>query len=288
VSAPVRGAEAAHAAVPTPAPARLKVGVWVDDEFTKIDAAFAERLLATGITEACLMTNKMNAHRSAEPWKLRAPETTIVRAARTLREAGIEVVLTCWPRPSKTQIATLVEDMAPLMRDTKAVGLEVDAEANWTFRFLEGFTTMGHAAEHLAEQLRVAAQGARVEMTTFALHRENSKDAELAPLVNAIFPQAYSVNERDGKEIPWDHPFGPGNMQEVTLEHARKTGCATVGLGLAAYEQSWPGHTIEEAMHVALERARSLGVEHVRYWSSKWIVGTRAQAAARKAITAFR
>jgi hypothetical protein len=278
------GADAAHHAAELAT--KLKVGVWVDDEFTKIDARFAERLKAAGITEAALMVNKSNTRRSDEPWKLRAPETTIVRAARTLREAGIEVALTCWPRPSRSQIAELAQDMAPLMRDTRATALEVDAEANWTFRFLEDFTTMGNAAQHLVEQLRVAAAGARVEMTTFAQHRENGKDADIAPLVDAIFPQAYSVRERDGALIAWDHPFGPGNMQELTFQNARKTGAKAIGFGLAAYEQSWPGHTIEEAMRVALERTRALGVTHVRYWSSKWVVGTRAQTAARKAITA--
>lgn len=279
------GASAAGTAATSSAAPRLKIGVWVDDPFVRIDADFAARLRACGVTEAALMTNRMNATRSSPPWELRSPATTIVRAARTLREAGLEVVLTCWPRPARAQIAELHADMLELMRDTGSVALEVDAEANWTARFLEDFTTLRHAAEHLHDVLRDAAGGALVEMTTFAQHAENMRGAALAPLVDRVFPQAYSVNERGGKRVPYDHPFGPGNMQRLTYADARKTGARSIGLGLAAYEQRWPGHRPEDAMRVALEAARDLGVTHVRYWSSKWIVGAQAQAYARRAIT---
>lgn len=264
----------------------LKVGVWVDDDLTQIDTAYARKLLGLGITEAALMVNRMNATRGSEPWKLRAPETTIIRAARALRAEGVDVVLTCWPRPDQAQIAALEADMGPLMRDARAVALEVDAEANWHPRFLRGFASMAEASSHLVARLREAAQGARVEMTTFAQHGENGRGAHIAPLVDACFPQAYSVNERGGSRVPWDHPFGPGSMQTLTHEGAVKAGAKLIGLGLAAYEQSWPGHTPDEAMRIALDRAASLGVTHVRYWSSKWIVGARGQAYPKRVIKA--
>jgi hypothetical protein len=265
---------------------RMKVGVWVDCPFTKIDKSYARRLRSLGITEACLMVNVMNTTPSSAPWKLRGSHGAITTTARILREVGLDVVLTCWPRPSRSQLDELLADMAELMRTTKAVALEVDCEANWTPRFLEGFETMDEAARALVETLRTAAAGARVEMTTFPLHAENGAKAQIAPLVDAVFPQAYSVNERSNKPVPWDHPFGPGNMQALTLEHARKTGAPVIGLGLAAYEQRWAGHTREEAMGVAVKRARELGVRHVRYWSSKWIVGAHGQPWARSAIAA--
>ena len=263
----------------------LKVGVWVDDAFPQIDSRYLERLKACGITEVALMTNRMNATSSAPPFELRSPEETIVRVAQMFRLAGFEVVLTCWPRPSRGQIVALHGSMRDLMRDSGAVALEVDAEANWTPRFLDGFATMEHAAAHLVDCLRDAARGRRVEMTTFAQHGENARGADLAPLVDCVFPQAYSVTERGGKVIPWDHPYGPGRMQTLTHERAVQSGARSVGFGLAAYEQRFAGHDPRVAMRVALERSRELGVDHVRYWSSKWIVGARGTSWARAAIT---
>jgi hypothetical protein len=262
----------------------LRVGVWVDDAFTQIDRAYAARLRALGIDEACLMINQMNAHASAEPWRLRAPATSITHAARVLTDAGLDVVLTCWPRPSTSQLNALHDEMKTLMRATDARALEVDVEANWHARFLDGFSTMDAAASVALDCLRDAACGAHVELTTFPRHEENGPRARLAPHVDATFPQAYSVNERDGRAVPWDHAYGPGKMQSLTHASATHTRCPRIGLGLAAYEQRWAGHTQEDAMQTALETARALGVTHVRYWSAKWIVGARGQPWARNAI----
>lgn len=268
--------------------AKLKVGVWIDCPLTQVDEAYAQRLRDLGITEGAIMVNQSNTRASDEPWRLLAPETTIVRAARALRGAGIEVVLTCWPRPAGAQLAMLHEDMKTLMRETKANAIEVDVEANWHPRYLEkrAYADMKVASKALATVLRDCAAGARVELNTFPLHHENSAGAYLAPLCDVLVPQAYSVCERDGKKIPWDHEYGPGRMQRLAMSRARETGCPSITLGLAAYEQRFEGHTHEEAMAEAVRAARELGVTRVRYWSSKWIVGRRGQSWARQAVEA--
>ena len=264
----------------------LVLGAWVDDPFSAIDAAYARRFRALGLTEAGLMTNHMNATRSSASWKLRAPVATIAKAATALRAEGVSVILTCWPRPDVEQLATLERDMTALVDASQADAIEVDCEANWEPKFLRGFPTMETAAAALVATLRRVSRGRRVELDTYTFHRENSDRALVAPHVDLLLPQAYSVNERADKAVAWDSELGPGRMQRVTMERARQTGAsasALTAIGLAAYEQVWPGRKPDEAMAVALRAARDLGVTRVRYWSSRWIW---SNAYARRAIAA--
>jgi hypothetical protein len=46
----------------------------------------------------------------------------------------------------------------------------------------------------------------------------------------------------------------------------------TLGCGLAAYDQTFPGHTPEEAMHVAFRAALDDGCTEFRYWSSEHLI----------------
>lgn len=282
MTAAVTGAQVALAAAP------MKVGAWIDCPLTSIDAEYVRRLRACGVTTAAIMTNKMNAVRSAEPWRLLAPETTIVRAANAFRTGGMDVVLTCWPRPSKAQIATLAESMTGLMRDTRAVALEVDLEANWHPRYLDGFKSMKAAATHLVATLRTVANGARVEVTTFPGHAEARPGALVSPHVDTLIPQAYSVRNRSHGKIEWTDELGPGRIQRMAHANAVATGCPHVAMGLAAYDQAWPGRTIGEAMGVAIETTRALGCGEIRYWSSKHIVGKFGQKTVRNAIGGIR
>lgn len=257
------------------------VGAWVDDAFDSIDTAYATRFRAAGLVQAALMANRMNAQRSAPGWELRGKPATIARAAAHLRDAGVEVSLTCWPRPDREQLAELERAMGPLLDACSAMAVEVDCEANWTPKHLHGFRTMAEASAELVATLRRLADGhRRVELTTYPFHAENTAGALVAPHVDLLLPQAYSVSERAGASVPWGSSLGPGAMQRTTLERTAKTGApatALVGCGLAAYEQRFAGHAPEDAMRVALDTARSLGITTVRYWSSKWIVGALAK-----------
>jgi len=259
---------------------QLVVGAWVDDAFASIDADYAARFRETGMVEAALMCNRMNATKASPKWELREKPAAIARAAYRLRDAGVSIILTCWPRPDREQLQRLESDMRALVEAIDPVAIEVDCEANWDRGHLAGFRTMAEAAAELVAVLRRLAGGKRrVELTTYPFHAENGAGALVAPHVDLLLPQAYSVTERGGKPVAWDSQLGPGRMQALTLERAAQTGApasALTACGLAAYEQRWPGVRPEEAMRVALHAARDRGVSRVRYWSSKWIVGALA------------
>lgn len=258
----------------------LTIGAWVDDAFARVDADYAKRFREAGLTEAALMCNRMNATSGSPAWELREKPAAIARAAYRLRDAGVSIILTCWPRPDTVQLRTLESDMRALVEAIDPEAIEVDVEANWHRRHLRGFRTMAEASAELVAVLRRLAGGKRrVELTTYTYHQENGPGALVAPHVDLLLPQAYSVTERGGSPVAWDSDLGPGRMQALTLERAAQTGApasALTACGLAAYEQRWPGVRPEVSMQRALDEARSRGVNRVRYWSSKWIVGALA------------
>jgi hypothetical protein len=171
----------------------------------------------------------------------------------------------------------MCKDIDELMTLTKAKVFQIDAESNWDSKFLKGFHNMSEAAQYLVSKMKetVAKHNGKTSLTTFPYHSENSKNATISPYMDTLFPQAYSVANRTNGNVKWNDAFGPKNMQKITLERAAATKInkSNICCGLAAYDQKWPGHTEEEAMKVALDTAIEMGVEHVCYWSSKWIVG---------------
>jgi len=125
--------------------------------------------------------------------------------------------------------------------------------------------------------------GIRMELTTFAEHVENGRMADVAPHMDRLKVQAYSIRSRknaDGTEflVPWDHTYGPGNMQKFTLDRTmmvprfRDRGMLPeIGYGMALWSQQWPGHTPAEAMTKALEMALRYDITCICGWSSKHV-----------------
>ncbi len=60
-----------------------------------------------------------------------------------------------------------------------------------------------------------------LELTTFTYHAENSKNAKLAPQMDRLLPQAYSVRHRNNETIDWGDSLGPGRHQTLAISRAR-------------------------------------------------------------------
>ncbi len=265
-----------------PAPAMVTVirGCWIDESpSTVLSDGYFDRLVAMGLQTISIMLNHSTASGASRPWQPRWTAAQLQTVGQRAADRDIDVVGTVWPLPDSDSIAALIAAVPELLRAAGAKGLEVDAEGNWSEKHLGGFSTLGEAAKTLADRMREVAAplGAELELTTFPYHPENGPHATLAPLVDRLFPQAYSVSARGHEAVPFTgHTISPGRMQQVTLERARtvpgvSTGAVEVGCGLAAYHQVWPSHTGEQAMGVAYDEALKLGVRRVRYWSSTWI-----------------
>lgn len=203
-------------------PDDVTVGAWIDDPIGAVKRPeYVARLRGMHISAAALMMNHANTMRHHAPWSLRWDDDDLKAVADVFDLAGIEVICTTWPRPSKNQIDAMCEDMNRLLPLCNAVAFEVDTEANWTRRFLDGFSSMEDAAEYLAMQMRAASDGRRLELTTYTYHQENSKRASLAPKMDRLLPQAYSVRHRDSGLVSYIDALGPGRHQRLALGRAR-------------------------------------------------------------------
>ena len=64
------------------------------------------------------------------------------------------------------------------------------------------------------------------EGRVFTYHTENLKNAVLAPLMDRLLPQAYSVRHRSNKTIGWNDSLGPGKHQSLAIARARQAAAA--------------------------------------------------------------
>lgn len=73
----------------------------------------------------------------------------------------------------------------------------------------------------------------------------------------------------DGKVGPETWSAIKASWELVPVEPPSKV---EIGCGLAAYDNTFPGHTPEEAMDKDFDRAVAEGCREIRYWSSEWLI----------------
>lgn len=261
----------------------IEIGCWVDELPKAVLAKdYLFRIRELGISNISIMVNKAG----SKTWEPRWTIKQLTDLNKVAVQLGMSVTLTSWPRPTTEAIDRIASELPSLMDASGATAFEVDCEGNWKTSEKRGFKTMAEASRYMADAMRIICKpyGALTEMTTFFGHHENSDKADLAPLVDRVFPQAYSVRTRTSGDIAWADRLGPGRIQRATIVGAKAAGAKDIGLGLAAYDQKWPGKKPEEAMEEAYAAAVDGGVQHIRYWSSKWILGPQDNGYASKFI----
>lgn len=209
-------------------PEGVTLGAWVDDAVRNAKSQkFVDHLVRMGIKRAALMINRSNTRPNDTPWHLRFKRQALEAIAKLYHDHGIECVGTCWPRPSRAQIDAMCRDMAWILQVLGTRVFEVDTEGNWTKKFLQGFKTMEEAAQYLARRMReLVGDEGELELTTYTYHTENSKNASLAPLMDRLLPQAYSVRHRGNSTVGWNDFLGPGRHQQLAVERARQAAAA--------------------------------------------------------------
>jgi hypothetical protein len=259
---------------------QLQIGVWVDDSAKVVlSERYFDNLESLGLSTLAIMVHRSTAG-SETSWRPRWTVEQLERARLLAEPRKMALVLTTWPLPNRELLSSFARELPPLMAAAGAVGLEVDTEGNWLESRLDGYADMDEAARALLDMLREVAtpSRARLELTTYPFHPENGAQAKIAPHMNLLFPQAYSVANRQNKQVDWDDREGPGRLQTFSAARARSisqvaTGETKLGMGLPAYDQDFIGHSANEALTLAFNSARKEGVVEVRYWSSKWILG---------------
>lgn len=234
----------------------------------------------------------------------------VEKALKLADPHALEIGLTTWPYPIKSQIDQMKVKMTELLSVGPIAEWETDQEFNWGEDDVEEFigyrtrsttpdgvtvitdkTPYDVAGDYLVKTKREVCelQEARNVMTTFTYHIENSKKADTAGEMDMVCVQAYATDERDQKPIHFDHRFGPGRMQELTLDRtmsipevAEKK--VMLGAGHAAWNQDnfnrkvtedgktrWIIEKPDVAMRTSFEASLKYPVIDHRWWSAKFI-----------------
>lgn len=257
-------------------------GLWIDDSPKLISTpAYWDSVKAHGFDTAALMLEGVG--NGFDP----KYSLGLLEKVRTMAfEREIETVCTVWPEPSLKYMSQLEEKIGRYLEAAGAVALEADLESNWLESKVKGkgFPNLDKAGDALVlgwERIKQKCD-VRMELTTFPGHVENAKSADVAPDVDRVYTQAYSVRNRTKGAVQWDTTYAPGKMQVHAMERALKIrgvgdpNGPLICCGLAAYDQTWPGHTPQEAMQIAWDAALKYNPMEIRIWSSKWVLGFRA------------
>jgi hypothetical protein len=271
-------------------------GAWVDDPVHDVlSAPFWDKMVDHGLTTGAIFLESFG--NGFDPsYK---PET--LQTIRSLAHPrDVELVLTACPEPTEEYLAQFEQKIPAMLQSSGASALEFDMEGNWLPIKVKGFANLDKAGDAFVEVFaRVTSKlDVRTELTTYTFHTENNKAADVAPHCDRVLPQAYSVylRKEGGVDKPqaWDGNYGPGKMQQLTLDKSLKirgvgtTAGPLICCGLAAYDQEWPGHTGEEAMRIAWNAALHYQPVEVRFWSTKWIFGVKANGYASRFLKSLK
>lgn len=252
-------------------------GVWIDDPVKDVlKPKFWDTLVDHRFTVGAIMLEGLG--KGFDP---KYTADTLHKIGDLARARDVELVLTCWPEPKVQYLIDFEENIDDLLKAAGAAALESDLEGNWLPIEVKGFANLDKAGDELvAVYDRVLPRlDVRAELTTYPFHTENNKSADVAPHVDVLLPQAYSVRSRSSGLIDWDSGYGPTKMQKLTCDKAQLVrGFGTpdgpkLSCGLAAYDQVWPGKRGEEAMRRAYDAAMEYAPRELRWWSTKWIFG---------------
>jgi len=301
------------------------VGLWVDcPPKTVLSHGYFRAVKDLGISELAIMLDD-----APRRWRPRWSLTDWEALCRMAERYGISLAITTWPYPDKRLLDTMYASLEDyLSASTCILGEESDTEFNWKASKTKGFrgswiagrdrvSAFDAACEYLVAKKRDCAfeAGVRrgraffpddpgycdppfVEQTTFAGHSEAGVHAKVAPHMDAMFLQMYSVAHRQRRNsagekvqyaVPWGHTYGPGSMQKWSIERARlipgvQSRKVALGAGLAVWDQEFSGHTIGEALDAAFIQTIIMGVRRIRLWSSKWLIGARSDTQRQRAV----
>jgi hypothetical protein len=260
----------------------IELGVWCDCLAKNVlKKKYFRKLKSLNIKTLALMINESNTNEENVPFLLRWKKSELKKAANLAEEFDIKLVYTFWPRPDKDLIDEIFIFLKNNADFRKLKAIEVDTEGNWDVKFLKGFKDMILASRYLNRMLNDFCKNKlRKELTTFPAHKENCGEAQLSKYMDALFPQAYSVRNRKNHLISISNRLAPGNLQEWALSRAelvpgfenKLLGCGLALYGQYGFEDLIP----EDAVYLAARTAVVLGARELRFWSSKHLLGEKA------------
>ncbi|MVW87875.1 hypothetical protein EI969_18320 [Pseudomonas sp. PB101] len=196
----------------------------------------------------------------------------------TLQQKNMYIIATVYLPPTKAAVNALLDpDSGPvpalIVKGIDAI--ELDLEGDWKLHPPCGYTSHIAAFQDFKDRVKSIKQDMPVGITT---HTSHIGEIEI-PLAAADYVslQAYSKCPASNCKA-FDNYTGPGKFQKYSIGKMKNLKIPIV-LGLAAYRQTWPGHTLDEAMRLALNATTGIMATDSRvlgysYWSTSTIIKT--------------
>lgn len=271
----------------------ISVELYVDEpKFVVLTNDWFDRLEEDDIDAISIMIDQ-----SDSIWKSAYNENDIERLLLLADKRAVEVIVSYWPFPNINWMNSAFADLDRLCAVGPINAVEADVEFNINAKYVRGYESCERRDEHgkrIVSALEMWAEDyirrvdelqnkydVRKEIDTFTSHTENGRCAIITPHMDRIYVQAYSVSYRpDGhgghNDIPYEHIYGPGNMQKMSLDRtmlipAVRDGSVQVGYAHAIFGQNFVNHDPYDTMMCAAKAALNHETNPVwiRSWSSK-------------------
>jgi len=256
-------------------------GLWVSNRpGAVLKRGFLERVKEIGFTTVAVMVDTMR-----PGWDPQWTDDEVLELGLRCHQLGLELVITVWPDPNRERIDRMIAD---LERWAEAglifSALEVDVEGGWYVRDPSTGRKRRHPlydelADYLMDRLLEFGDApmvnVRIEITTHTGHYELTAGAKIATRARRVCVQAYTLRYGNGRTYQWSDPTrGPGRGQRRAVELFERVvevdeEPPELTMGLAAWNQGFPGHTIAEAMQEAWDAAVATHPVEIRYWDSR-------------------
>jgi len=253
-------------------------GVWVDDSPKMImSAEYWDRFVDLGYHTAALVLDS-----SYSEWDARYTITDLRTVKKfAVVERDIELVGTFWPVPHKKILERMYLGLDEMIGESGMSAVESDVEGLMLQRVArEMGWNIRDAKLTLLDYLAMLKykHDVRIEVTTHPDHPE-AKDTAIissSEIVDRNCWQVYSTrHDYKGCVILWNSRYGPFGRLVDTRRLAnlsRKWG-KKYTFGQAAWDQKWPGHTVEEAMTIPHTEFMQYEPVEIRDWASGRMIG---------------
>jgi len=207
-------------------------------------------------------------------------QTKLVDLVRASKAKGLIVIVTAYVKPTRSDIDALTAPgqglLVPLI-EAGADAVEFDLEGPWSRAGVCGFDSHQAAANALFDATKRLKPGIHVGVTT---HLARAGDPKLSlQTADWVALQAYEKCEVGNCVAFDDKQEGPG-ARVARIPSALGSYKGPVIVGMAAFNQKWPAHTVAEAMQRSLDAYSRLGerpeYRGYSYWSATWALKDEA------------
>lgn len=234
----------------------MRVGIWHGGTLTTLQRDLPA-LLELGISRVAIMATDSTAE-----FRLRFSKGAFDAAIRELWQAGMDVILTAWALASPPWVERMANELPELADAVGASTIEIDAEGDWVPG--RGYRNLQNAADDLYRRLEDYQE--RGGVVSVAPHTGRLQLELLEGRCDEVALQCYSRVAME-PEYRWGAWAGPGHLQRRGIAALEKHALGKAwAIGLAAYLQRFPDHTVGEAMQEAWGACEQGGIEEVRYW----------------------